>query len=171
MTETYSFKTQYRNDRITSPRVSSNLTHKDDKRVRSICKAKGATWQILVANALKYSFFFVCKSVLYLKSQACRSHSRIGGKLSLKFLGKWLLNEKYTYWTSLANIYQDNFWHKHLFMSCLGIFLSKLSQFLKNAGFLFCQHILKSKSGYQESCSLIPILEFVFFLMVGHRVV
>lgn len=32
------------------------LTNKQDKQERSICKAKGATLQILVANALKYSF-------------------------------------------------------------------------------------------------------------------
>lgn len=33
------------------------LTNKQDKQEKSICKAKGATSQILVANALKYSFF------------------------------------------------------------------------------------------------------------------
>lgn len=32
------------------------LTSKQDKQERSICKAKGATPRILVANALKYSF-------------------------------------------------------------------------------------------------------------------
>lgn len=44
-------------------------------------------------------------------------------------------------------------------MSCLEILFSKVSQFLKNAGF-FLQHILKSKSGYQEPLSLMTILEF-----------
>lgn len=33
------------------------LTNKQDKQEKSICKAEGATSQILVANALKYSFF------------------------------------------------------------------------------------------------------------------
>lgn len=31
-------------------------TSKQDKQQRSICKAKGATPRVLVANALKYSF-------------------------------------------------------------------------------------------------------------------
>lgn len=49
-------KNQYRNDRVTYHECTSTLTNKQDKQERSICKAEGATSQILVANALKYLF-------------------------------------------------------------------------------------------------------------------
>lgn len=104
------------------------LTNKQDKQEGSICKAKGATSQILVANALKY--FFAHHSYIWkvghadLEQQNWRwTLSYISGQMATEY------SQNYVHWTSLANIYRDNLWHKYLLMSCLGSLLSKVSQF------------------------------------------